>query len=240
MSDKITDVRTWWAEPDLVDGWLALLEPGERDRFEAYQRPVDKARFLTGTVIVRHVYSAYLGISPAEVRLVRHCPDCGRPHGKVRGPGRLDVSVSHSGNWVIVAACADHGIGVDVEQVDPALDYSGVATLVATDDEIARLTSARVPGATAFTRLWTRKEAVLKALGEGLRTPMRDFTVSVPGETAAVVSWPSRPDLPGRLRLQDLDAGAGYSATVAVLDAQGPLRVLRYAASDLWSDSRQR
>jgi 4'-phosphopantetheinyl transferase len=236
MSDETTRVRIWWAEPRLVEGWLPLLDPGERARFDNYRRPADRARFLTGTMILRHLYAADLGVSPAAVRLARHCPDCDRPHGKVSGPGRLEISVSHSGDRVIVASCADYPVGVDVEQADPAVDHRGVAALVATDEEQAALNAGQMSLARAFTRLWTRKEAVLKALGEGLRTPMRDFTVSGPDEAAAVVGWPARPGLPGRLRLADLEADPGYGAAVAVLDSPGPVCIQCCPASELSAD----
>jgi 4'-phosphopantetheinyl transferase len=235
MSNEITDVRTWWARPRLIDGSLALLDKAEHERFKSYRRDIDRARFLTGTLIVRHVYAADLGISPLAVPLIRHCPNCDRPHGKVRGPGRLEVSVSHSGSWVVVAACRDHPVGVDVEQVDPTLDHAALLRLVATEEEATRLESNGIPGPTAFACLWTRKEAVLKALADGLRTPMNDFAVSAPGERPAVIGWPSRPDLPGRLQLHDLDADVEHAAALAVLDSPGMLRVLPYAAADLWS-----
>jgi 4'-phosphopantetheinyl transferase len=233
VSEQITGVRVWQARPQLAGGWIALLDAGERGRFEAYRRPADQARFLTGSMLARHVCAAGLGISPAEVVLDRSCPECGRPHGKVRGPGRLELSVSHSGDRVLVAACDRYPVGVDVERTDRTLDHADVAAFVAAAEEMAGLTASPVPVAVAFTRMWTRKEAVLKALGEGLRTPMRDFTVSGPDEAPAIVTWPSRPGLPGRLRLADLDAGPGYGAAVAVLDAPGPLRIRRHAASEL-------
>jgi 4'-phosphopantetheinyl transferase len=235
MSDEITYVRTWWARPRLIDGSLALLDKAEHERFKAYRREIDRARFLTGTLIVRHVYAADLNTSPLEVPLMRHCPHCDRPHGKVRGPEPLEVSVSHSGSWVVVAACRDHPVGVDVERVDPTVDHAALLQLVATEDEAMRLGSVGISGPTAFACLWTRKEAVLKALAEGLRTPMSDFSVSAPGERPAVIGWPSRPDLPDRLLLQDLETDARHAAAVAVLDSRGKLRVSRYAAADLWS-----
>jgi 4'-phosphopantetheinyl transferase len=205
---------------------VSSLDANERDRLAAYRRPEDKARFVTGATIVRHVFAADLGIDPAEVRLDRGCPDCDRPHGKVRlasgQPSDIEVSVSHSGAWVVVAAYRGHPVGVDVERIVADRDLAGVAEMVLTPNE--RLHNGD------FTTYWARKEAVVKALGEGLRTPLRDFEVTAPSAPAKVLAWPARPDLIGRISLCDLDCDSSHRAALAVLDSV-PTRVVRRSFS---------
>lgn len=222
------EVHVWWAEPRLDPSWQALLDPTERGRFEAYRRAEDRARFLTGTALVRTIYGTELGIDPAAVKLDRRCSDCGRPHGKVRlfdGPSDIEVSVSHSGDWVLVAAYRGYPVGVDVESVNPDLDHAELARIAMTEAERERL-AAETDKAMSFTTTWARKEAVVKALGEGLRTPLNGFAVSPSNEDARVVSWPQRADLVARIHLVDLASDPGHRAAVAVLGDR-PLRVVR-------------
>jgi 4'-phosphopantetheinyl transferase len=223
------EVHVWWAEPRLDPAWLPLLDAAERDRFKAYRREEDRARFLTGTAVVRHIFGMELDMDPAQVRLDRSCPDCDRPHGKVclaKGQrSDLEVSVSHSGSWVLVAGYRGHPIGADVERVDPALDHAELARFALTADEIQHLEAAP-DKPTAFTTTWARKEAVVKAIGEGLRTPLAGLQVTAPSEAARLVAWPQRPELLDRVHLLDLDSDTEHRAAVAVLD-ETPRRVVR-------------
>lgn len=219
------EVHVWWARPRLDPAWSVLLDAAEAGRLAAYRREEDQARFLTGTALVRSIYASDLGIEPAAVKLDRTCPDCDRPHGKVRlagGGSDVEVSVSHSGDWVVVAAYRVRPIGVDVEQVNPGLDHLELARIAFTGAERERLRT-EPDRAGAFTTAWARKEAVVKALGEGLRTPLNGFSVAPDGR---IDSWPERPDLAGRVHLLDLEADETHRAAVAVLDER-PVRVVR-------------
>jgi 4'-phosphopantetheinyl transferase len=235
------EAHVWWADLGLVDAaWLSLLDPGEIARYQQYRRDDDRGRFLLGTAMVRHLFAAESGLSPAAVRLDRSCPDCDRPHGKVRlaadpeaSAPRLEVSVSHSGRWVVLAVCRAYPVGVDVERLDRGLDHRQVARLALTDAEVQQLQG--VPDAeraAAFTRLWVRKEAVVKATGDGLRTPLATFAVSPADAAPRLVAWPSRPDLLGRIQLHDLACDGGHRAALAVVDAE-PVEVHNRNARDL-------
>jgi 4'-phosphopantetheinyl transferase len=223
-------VHLWWAEHRFAEAsWTALLNPAEHSRYHAYRCEADRTRFLTGVVMVRRLFAAELGIDPAAVRLDRQCLNCQRPHGKVRLGGEPsgagpEVSLSHSGRWVVLAATRGCPVGVDVERIAPGLDYAGASRLALSrreSEQLLRLpVGDRVP---SFTRSWTRKEAVLKAIGEGLRSAPSGLEVTPADSPAAIVAWPARPELTGRLQLTDLACPKDYRAAVAVLDPAGPL-----------------
>jgi 4'-phosphopantetheinyl transferase len=82
----------------------------------------------------------------------------------------------------------------------------------------------------AFLTYWTRKEALMKAAGKGLRIPLRSLTLSGPGEHARLVSSADGALSPRSTQLVDLDPGDGYRASVAVL-TRAPIRV-----SQTWWD----
>jgi 4'-phosphopantetheinyl transferase len=198
----MTEVDVWWGRIGQVrDEFAADLDPVERQRLAAYLRDDDKARFLLGCTIVRRLLAARLSLPAASIRLDRSCPDCGKPHGKVRADG-AELSVTHSGELVGVAI-SDRQVGLDVEKIDQGIDVDGLARVSLADVEIAAL-AAYDDKARAFTTYWTRKEAVVKATGDGLRTDLR--TVLGP---------------PAGFHLVELEVDPSYVAALAV-QAAGP------------------
>jgi 4'-phosphopantetheinyl transferase len=147
-------VDVWWADPAWVrPAHLALLDPVERARREALRRPADRDRFTAAAALLRLVGARTTGLAPGEVAIDRGCARCGKPHGKPRIHGYdLEVSVSHSGARVAVAAGAAP-LGVDVEQVT-AIDLTDLAGHTLGAGESAA-------GAADFFVYWTRKESAV-------------------------------------------------------------------------------
>jgi 4'-phosphopantetheinyl transferase len=221
--DGTADV--WWARrQDAADRHAGLLDETERRRWAAYRREADRERFLAGCALAKTALARYTGQRPADVRFDRTCGQCGEPHGKpVLVGGGLEHSVAHSGDLVAVAV-ARAPVGVDVEQLGGRPrplsgdgDPEALARLVLSAAEQAAL--ARVPPAgraRAFLVAWTRKEAVTKATGDGLRAAFSDVVVAADGGPPRLVSWPY-PRSPRSVSLHDLDAAAGYVAALAVI-----------------------
>lgn len=225
-----SEVHVWLAPPRLKSTELAWLDRSERGRADSYLYEIDRARFVTGTALVRRLYATELGIRPDEVRLRRRCADCDRPHGKVHPVGDVDVevSVSHSGDWVMVVACRTYPVGVDVERVDSNLDHLLIADMALSGAE--RLVLEGMPlkqRAEGFATYWTRKEATLKAVGFGLRTPPSDVEVSGPDQPAQVTAWVGGADMVERLSLYDIDVDSSHRAAVAVVGAP-PVRIVTH------------
>jgi 4'-phosphopantetheinyl transferase len=229
--DRTADV--WWARRQDASGRLAtLLDETERRRWAAYRRPEDRERFLAGCALAKAAVARYTGQRPAEVRFDRTCGQCGEPHGKpvIEGSG-LEHSVTHSGDLVAVAV-AGAPVGVDVEQLDRGQrplggdgDPEALARLVLSAAEQAAL--AGVPPADrarAFLVAWTRKEAVTKATGDGLRAAFSDVVVAADAGPPRLVSWPY-PLSPQSVSLLDLDADPGYVAALAVIGRCEAVRV---------------
>jgi 4'-phosphopantetheinyl transferase len=215
----------WWARrQDASAGRVGLLDDIERKRWAAYRRTEDRERFLVGCALAKTVLAAYAGQRPADVRFDRTCGQCGQPHGKpVLTGGGFEHSVAHSGDLVAVAVAADP-VGVDVEQLDGRVrplgtdgDPRTLAGVVFSEQEQASLDAVRpADRGRAFLVGWTRKEAVTKATGDGLRAKFSDVVVAgVPG-APRLVSWPY-PQAPQSVSLLDLEAAPGYVAALAVL-----------------------
>ena len=206
MDRRVCEV--WWATPDLArQPHLDLLDDAERGRREALRRDADRDRFTIGAALLRLVVGAVLGVAAASVPVVRDCAGCGRPHGRPRIDGSdLHVSVSHSGRRVAVACGRAGPLGVDVEEI-AAVDVPGLASTVLAADET-------VTGLNDFFTYWTRKEAVVKATGDGLSVPLRDVLVSAPDAAPALHAYPGREV---HAWMYDLAPGAGYAGALAVL-----------------------
>jgi 4'-phosphopantetheinyl transferase len=214
----------WWARRrDASPRLEGVLDLAERERWAGYRRDADRERFLVGCGLAKTVIAACTGLRPAQVRFDRACRQCGKPHGKpVHRDGDLEFSVTHSGELVAVAVAAAP-VGVDVEQLEERPhplggdDPDALARLVLAEEERAALAAVQPSGrARAFLVAWTRKEAVTKAKGDGLRVPFGSVVVAADSAAPRVVAWPYPQD-PQAVSLLDLETEPGYVAALAVL-----------------------
>jgi 4'-phosphopantetheinyl transferase len=214
-----------WSLPPVArpSAWFGLLDSTELSRCSSFAREADLARFVTGRLLARTALASLTGISPEEVQLRTHCPHCPGPHGKPRVVGAAEgweLSISHSGDVVVAALALGSPLGVDVELVEPwdGPDLPPEYELVLTDIERTEAQRAR-----ACLTYWTRKEAVLKATGEGLDTPMTDFTLSGPDQPPALLSWHQQDGTRPVPAIADLSLGEDYPAAVAALGVRSVL-----------------
>ncbi|MEU8763047.1 4'-phosphopantetheinyl transferase superfamily protein [Streptomyces sp. NPDC048659] len=203
------------------DELCALLDARERRVYEALTGEPVRAQYLTAHALLRSVLGDLLDRDPAGLAFGKG------PHGKpFLTDAPVEFSISHSGELVAVALSADAPVGVDVERVTELAELP-LPVLSARERAVFDL----VPGperAVAFTAYWVRKEAVLKATGEGLRVDPARLTVSAPDRPAELLDWRGRNDGQPHpeVRLYDLDAGDGYRGAVALLG--GAHRIVRH------------
>jgi 4'-phosphopantetheinyl transferase len=196
----------WWAAPVApaeAPGLVALLDGHERDRLHRFRRPADQARYLAAHALVRLVLADDAG-RPADALVFDRTCRCGAQHGKPVLPGGPGFSLTHAGDLVGVAVHPGGAVGLDVEQVRELTDLAAMVAHVCSPQETA-------PDADAFFTLWTRKEALLKAVGTGLATPMSAITLG----PAGVLAWTGEDAPHDPLWLADLRPAAGYHAAVA-------------------------
>lgn len=213
----------WWArpvEPGARPELGALLDAHERDRLGRFRRAADRARYLAAHALARLVLADLLGAAPAAVRLDRTCR-CGQQHGKPRLPDGAapHFSLTHAGELVGLAVRAAAPVGLDAEEVRPLSDLAGMARHAWSPAELARGTPV---GPEAFFTTWTRKEALLKATGDGLAVPMAGITLDPPDAPPRVCAWSGEGAPGGPLWLRDLDVRPGYRAALAGPGATAP------------------
>jgi 4'-phosphopantetheinyl transferase len=202
--------------------WHLLSE--ERRRLTRFRQPEDSAREATGRGVLRFLLGGYLQLPPAEVALAAG------PHGKpvlaASASVRLEFNLSHSGEWVLLAFARGGRVGVDLERERP-VDEERIAREFFHPAEVQEWERQEPrERLTAFFRLWTLKEAYLKALGTGLSKVPSSFRVSGCSRRAdAALLWcVDDPQAPQRWQVERLELDAGYAAALAVERPVGRVR----------------
>jgi 4'-phosphopantetheinyl transferase len=220
--------RVGWSSRHI--GALAdVLSLDERQKAERFRFQVDRERHVIGRGFLRGVLGRILDTGPDG--LCFHYNDFGKPRlPDAQNELRLQFSVSHSGDLILIGLAANRQIGVDVERVRDGLEPEAIAGRFFSSGEQADL--ATLPPdqrRDAFFCCWCRKEAFIKARGEGLSLPLNRFDVSLkPGEPAMLLA--TRPDAveASRWVIRDLDVGPGHKAAVAVEGSECRLRTLEW------------
>ncbi len=189
----------------------------ERARADRFRFEADRRRFAVTRGVLRQILGRYLDVEPAaiEFRYGAH----GKPSLARTAAGRdLRFNLSHSRGLALHAFAVGREIGVDVERIRPDTDVMGVARRSFSPAEMEVLTN--LPAGQrheAFFDCWTRKEAFIKARGEGIALGLSRFDVTLrPGEPAALLRFDGDPAEVARWSMRALDPGEGYKAALAV------------------------
>lgn len=184
----------------------AALSADEQARAARLVMPDAQRRFIAARAGLREILSRMTGIDAAALTF-----SVGK-HGKPCLTGIADTphfNLAHSGELALCAV-ADHPVGVDLERVRPLANMPQMAEMSFTDQERAALWSLDEPARiAAFFRLWTRKEAIMKAHGAGFRLA-KSFTVPVALPDAASVLLEQEQFL-----VQDIKIAGGFIAAIA-------------------------
>jgi len=231
-------VHVWRGMLDLPAPSVArsagLLSPEEQARASRFHFARDRRRFILAHGMLRSVVGAYLATAPSALRFERH------PRGKpaliaAAGARRLCFNLSHSGELALLAVADDRDVGVDVERIRPLGDAGGISERHFAASERDRLRAAPADRtAEVFFTYWTRKEAVLKATGDGLLSPLEELDVSgVPPGCPGPLVVSDRAGLSHRLVVIDLRPAAGYAGALAAEGEGWQLACWR------WDDERK-
>ena len=190
---------------------LSDKESAQRAKF-AFD--ADRGRFTTAHVALRLILSGYLARDPRTIAFTEN--EWGKPElaGTV---GTISFNVSHSGDLVLVAFAVGRQVGVDVEQIKPGFPVDEVAPRFFAPGEIEALNAYDGDEKTrAFFRIWTRKEALIKAVGKGLSMPLASFEVRADDvKGSALKSMAFESDGRSPWTVEDLRLAADYAAAIA-------------------------
>lgn len=219
----------WVATAEVTRIGAPLLSAAERRRAARFATVALEQNYVAARGLSRHMLGLYLGQRGDKIAVEDDAK--GKPRVAVAHlpSAPLSFNVTHSGDLLLLAVARDMEVGVDVEQVrslgERDHDALDLARECCTPAEVARL--AALPPAQrprAFASIWTRKEAVGKACGEGLGLNFRSFAVPYP-ETSGTALVPAGPGRPAHgWAITALDVGHGCEGALAT--AHPPSRLL--------------
>lgn len=193
-----------------------LLSADEKERAERIRFQRNRNGFIFARGMLRTLLGGYLGKSPAELRFAYSTH--GKPSLAASEACTLTFNLSDTDGMVVFAFARERRLGIDVERVRRDFEVEPIAERFFSLAELLAL--REVPEEhrhEAFFCCWTRKEAYIKALGEGLSHPLRRFDVSLlPGATAALLSTRPDPAEAHRWLLRDIPIAPGHVAALAV------------------------
>ena len=213
-------IQVWTVDLDAnresVSHFRRLLSDEEVGRADKFRFEQGRNEFTITRGVLRTLLGAYLGIAPEQLRFSHS------HHGKPELHGQLkhcvEFNVSHSDGMAIVSFANARRLGVDIEKVRLGFEHERIAERFFSENEREQLRSiSRQEIPHAFFRCWTRKEAFIKALGEGLSHPLHQFDVELrPGKSPCLLSTRPDPDEAPRWTLYDIPVPAGYVAALAM------------------------
>ena len=211
------EVHVWRASLERPEKTVAamrrLLASDERLRADRFRFERDRTRYIVGRALLRGLLASYLETTPGELTF---------EYGEFDKPalsGGPWFNLSHSGPVALYAFSSAGEIGVDVELDDADFAHERIAERFFSPSEVSVLRSLPAEDQPrAFLACWTRKEAFIKARGDGLSLALDSFDVTLAPDVPAALlrtAWCS--EEPGQWRMEDLsDHEAGYIAAVAL------------------------
>jgi 4'-phosphopantetheinyl transferase len=212
------EVHVWHADLDkhAADHHRPLLSDDEIARADRFHFAKDRDHYIVARGLLRKLLASYLSIRATELRFAY--AEKGKPSLDGSQSGAINFNLAHSKARAIYAFSLGRQIGVDLEYIREDLESDRIAERFFSAREISELKT--VPAELrkqAFFNCWTRKEAYIKARGEGLSLPLDEFDVSLlPGEAAALLGNNKEPDEVRRWTMQSVSVAAGYVAALVV------------------------
>jgi 4'-phosphopantetheinyl transferase len=205
--------------------WQKFLSADERQRAVRFHFARDRQHFVAARAMLRTFLGKYLGVDPIELSF--SYSEKGKPHlSEPHTTTGLTFNLSHSGGIALYAFSLHRDLGIDVEQIRKDYEVDGISRRFFSAHEQKQLAALPVPEKPeAFLRCWTRKEAYIKATGDGLSLPLSQFDVSLdPGNTDALVATRPDPEEAIRWRLTDVPVITGYASALCVRGRDWKLR----------------
>lgn len=230
------EVHIWWVRlqmegPALCACW-DLLSPEETRIASSYRFVKDMREFVVTHAVLRQLLSRYTGEAPADLRFASNSG--GKP--VLEGMQSPHFSVSHCSDVALVAV-ARFRVGIDIEHIRPGNFWQKVVGECLSPREAAYLEALPARSRTeALYRVWTRKEALLKAVGTGLLYPPRQVNVLPENKEPSIVTLLGRDWF-----VRQIPAPARYAAAAAI-EAPGckfKWRQRKFQASTLLTDPRR-
>ncbi len=224
LDGRVVDV--WPVRIDaasMTPAFEAVLSVEEKDRSVRFRFDHLRHSYVLAHGALRLLLSRYLNTSPKSIEFT--FGQNGKP--RLHGNSCLRFNISHSGAIMACALTLGLEIGIDVEEIRSMQDLEGIARHTFCGGEVEDLMSLPPDQReSSFFRCWTRKEAYIKAVGEGLSARLDAFRVTLrPEDPARFLYVGNEERAAQQWTLHNLDLTPGYAGALAYRDAERPVRV---------------
>ena len=213
-------VHIWRASLDqpsrILQTLSTYLSPDEQQRAARFHFDRDRTRYITDRGILRSILGKHLDIAPD--RLLFSYGPRGKPELIQDDNIPVRFNVSHTQAQALFAVTRDRVLGIDIEYMRPLAEIEHLAEqCFSVVEQTVFRGLPEQERQVAFYRCWTRKEAYVKALGDGLAAPLDRFDVTLgPGEPARLIRVAADPDEAQRWSMHAFSPGADTMAAVIV------------------------
>ena len=218
---SISEVHVWKTDldhhHDQLEKYWRYLSGDERARADRFKNPVHRSRFIVGRALLKELLGGYINLDP-ELVTIAYGP-YGKPTLKEeQNPDQIQFNLSHANELALYAFSIDRKLGIDLEFIHWIPDFDRIAARSFSKNEY-RIWDA-LPDAVkklAFYRCWTRKEAFVKAVGDGFSFPLDQFEVSLcPGEPPQLIRIETAPFEAARWSYGELPGIPGCTTALIV------------------------
>lgn len=234
------EVQAWFvalvANPETKKHFRGLLSADEKERATRFRFAHLRYAFTLARGALRVLLSRYVGVAPGEIRFGYGAR--GKPY--VAWPSTaLGFNLAHSGRFACYAFADGCELGVDIEHIRPVRDQAQIVRRFFSREECEEwLALDESQRGDAFFRCWTRKEAYIKAVGDGLSIPLDSFRVSLgPNAPAALLDVKSAPGECAKWAFHSLSPGEGYTGALALPDRSRSVRIFPPVTADALLES---
>jgi 4'-phosphopantetheinyl transferase len=210
---------------DVVTDLRGVLSPGEIERADRFRVDRGAEQYIVGRGALRRLLERYTGVPAKE--LAFDLNEFGKP--ELAG-SEIMFNLSHSHGLALFAVTRGRAIGIDIERIREEMTIGKIARRFFSPAEASALSALPAhQQAEAFFNCWTRKEAWIKARGQGLSIALNSFEVSLaPGEPARLRATRPDPEEASRWSFVALACEPGYAAALAVAGEIGNVRLADY------------
>lgn len=174
-----SEVHIWRADlrqsEEIVESILPELSPAEREKAARFASRRDRDRYVCAHGALRRILSSYIGAPASQLEFAQS------PQGKPRliHSENIQFNLSHAEDIALIAVAREAAVGIDVERLRPIAELEDMAERAFTRGEIQELAAVQSAQKTqVFFRLWTRREAWQKCIGEGIAHEIREIPAS--------------------------------------------------------------
>jgi 4'-phosphopantetheinyl transferase len=228
------EVHVWMARLDqpeeTVASYRAVLSTDERARADRFHFEKDRTAYTVARAALKSLLGRYLGVAPTAIQF--QYSSHGKPYLEESvNPGGINFNISHSHKLALLAFAIGRQVGVDVERIRADFATLEIAERFFSRIEVAALLAQPTEQqADCFFNCWTRKEAYIKAIGEGLSCPLHRFDVTLgPDEPARLLATRADSQDASRWSMHNLDPGPGYKGAVIAEGTDWRLQCWRWS-----------